>query len=490
MGTTNLVSISNTTFIYNSAVPISISSNYVMSTVSISNSSFLYNQAQAISITSNLNIIDIKNTIFEGNNHNRIGTVALNGDIVRTINVTGCSWYQNTAQSAGGLYLYGLSNDIYISGSTFIQNIVSGEAAGIFISGGSTNTLVDSCQFNGNVAQVGGGISFDSRVPAFVTILHTNFTANTAPQGCAVAFRTTSPVKNMTLLDVGMYNNIGQRGAVYLPNNATTVISYSVFEGNTGSAVYGDLISGSIDIIGAQFIQNTANQGGSISLYGTANTVTITDSMFSESIASTVGADISVELNLRELRISRSKFTMSDASLRGGAVSVGATAKLQIFIMEDTTIEATTSLFGPGISIAGTCVNMTIYNCNFTNNIAQYEGAALYTVDKSVQNIDVRNCEFLYNSAISGSGLKISGGNTTDIYMYNNTFYSNMATNGAAVMLQRTVRSIVMDTCIYTLNSASSGGTHSILFLIVQINDDINRCHLYHSEHHKRSVYL
>lgn len=477
-GASSSVSIYNTVFSYNSGVSVALSGNTIAS-VTIGGSSFSNNQAQPVNIANNINSMTMYNNMFVGNNHNKIGTVALNGDRVDQLNITGCSWTGNNAQAGGAVYVSGVAIAISITNSNVTGTVVTGEGAGFFIFGGASTTTVDNCVFSGNSAQVGAGISFHSISPAVFTITNSQFNDNTSPQGCAISFDSTSPVSTMSMYGVTMYGNNGQRGALYLSNTANSTIYNSLFDSNTGSAIYGELVTGSVNMTSVVFRNNQANQGGSVSLYGTTSSVIISKSNFSESTASTIGADLSIELNVQLLRISGSYFYMSDASLRGGAVSVGATAKIQTFIVENTNMEATSSLFGSGVAVAGLINNMSVNNCIFTNNLAQYEGAAIYTVDKSVQNIDVRNSQFMTNNALSGSGggIKITGGNTTVIYIYNNLFDGNSASTGAALVLQKSVKSLVVDSCVFRGNYALSGGDLSYLtsynnVKIIKMNND------------------
>lgn len=412
---------------------------------------------RALYLSTSAGTININNCTITDNTHTQVGTVSLNGN-ANNIIINDCLWSNNNALGGGGIYISGKSNSLSIYDNQFDSNTVTDEGAGVFVFGGSSQVNIERCTFNNNTAKVGGGFSFQSFTAGNFYISNSSFTLNDAPQGAGLSFDTTSPVRYMYMENTQFIDNVSQRGAIYLPSSAVTSITDSKFWRNQGSAIYGELLAGNITCSHLNFINNTANQGGSLSLNGVVNSINVYNSTFIGSSASTLGGDLSIELRSNLLNITNCSFSESNSGLRGGAVSIGASAVVQNFIMNNAIMNDCSSLFGSGVAVAGSCKNISIYNSNFTNNIAQYEGAALYTIQKSVNNLNIYNSIFKHNSASSGGAIKFTGGSTAKITIYESNFYENEGTSGGALMVQQSISAIDIEGCTFGSNSASNGG--------------------------------
>ena len=404
------------------------------STLTVSNTIFKDNSALyagAVYIWgSNYNIADCvfdNNTAFgKGNmtpNNNNGGALVVsqvsrfNEPITGTI--SGSKFTNNKAQYGGAAYFN--KGFVTITDSVFENNIATAEGGAVGFSHASVKDLVvsiNNSSFVGNKAPVAGAIftNVDSK------ITNSNFTKNTASKGGAVLNENGAKltVDNSTFKD-NAADSYG--GAVF--NNGELVVSDSVFDSNDivnrgsagvdygGAAIY-NWENAKLDISKSNFTNNIKNYVNGDRLVGAVTTIgnaTISDSYFVNNsgrwggaLAATGGVSGSA---INTIDVDGTKF-VNNTALYGGAMFVWASN----YTISNSVFD-NNSAFGKGdmspnnnnggalvVTQDNIPVSGKIVNSNFTNNKAQYGGAAW--INEGTVDIDGSN--FINNTATAEAG--------------------------------------------------------------------------------------
>ena len=404
------------------------------STLTVSNTIFKDNSALyagAVYIWgSNYNIADCvfdNNTAFgKGNmtpNNNNGGALVVsqvsrfNEPITGTI--SGSKFTNNKAQYGGAAYFN--KGFVTITDSVFENNVATAEGGAVDFSHASVKDLVvsiNNSSFVGNKAPVAGAIftNVDSK------ITNSNFTKNTASKGGAVLNENGAKltVDNSTFKD-NAADSYG--GAVF--NNGELVVSDSVFDSNDivnrgsagvdygGAAIY-NWENAKLDISKSNFTNNIKNYVNGDRLVGAVTTIgnaTISDSYFVNNsgrwggaLAATGGVSGSA---INTIDVDGTKF-VNNTALYGGAMFVWASN----YTISNSVFD-NNSAFGkcdmsPNNNNGGALVvtqdnipvSGKIVNSNFTNNKAQYGGAAW--INEGTVDIDGSN--FINNTATAEAG--------------------------------------------------------------------------------------
>ncbi|WP_400202648.1 Ig-like domain repeat protein, partial [Methanobrevibacter smithii] len=404
------------------------------STLTVSNTIFKDNSALyagAVYIWgSNYNITDCvfdNNTAFgKGNmtpNNNNGGALVVsqvsrfNEPITGTI--SGSKFTNNKAQYGGAAYFN--KGFVTITDSVFENNIATAEGGAVDFSHASVKDLVvsiNNSSFVGNKAPVAGAIftNVDSK------ITNSNFTKNTASKGGAVLNENGAKltVDNSTFKD-NAADSYG--GAVF--NNGELVVSDSVFDSNDivnrgsagvdygGAAIY-NWENAKLDISKSNFTNNIKNYVNGDRLVGAVTTIgnaTISDSYFVNNsgrwggaLAATGGVSGSA---INTIDVDGTKF-VNNTALYGGAMFVWASN----YTISNSVFD-NNSAFGKGdmspnnnnggalvVTQDNIPVSGKIVNSNFTNNKAQYGGAAW--INEGTVDIDGSN--FINNTATAEAG--------------------------------------------------------------------------------------
>ena len=404
------------------------------STLTVSNTIFKDNSALyagAVYIWgSNYNIADCvfdNNTAFgKGNmtpNNNNGGALVVsqvsrfNEPITGTI--SGSKFTNNKAQYGGAAYFN--KGFVTITDSVFENNIATAEGGAVDFSHASVKDLVvsiNNSSFVGNKAPVAGAIftNVDSK------ITNSNFTKNTASKGGAVLNENGAKltVDNSTFKD-NAADSYG--GAVF--NNGELVVSDSVFDSNDivnrgsagvdygGAAIY-NWENAKLDISKSNFTNNIKNYVNGDRLVGAVTTIgnaTISDSYFVNNsgrwggaLAATGGVSGSA---INTIDVDGTKF-VNNTALYGGAMFVWASN----YTISNSVFD-NNSAFGKGdmspnnnnggalvVTQDNIPVSGKIVNSNFTNNKAQYGGAAW--INEGTVDIDGSN--FINNTATAEAG--------------------------------------------------------------------------------------
>ena len=404
------------------------------STLTVSNTIFKDNAALyagAVYIWgSNYNIADCvfdNNTAFgKGNmtpNNNNGGALVVsqvsrfNEPITGTI--SGSKFTNNKAQYGGAAYFN--KGFVTITDSVFENNVATAEGGAVGFSHASIKDLVvsiNNSSFVGNKAPVAGAIftNVDSK------ITNSNFTKNTASKGGAVLNENGAKltVDNSTFKD----NAADSYGGAVL-NNGELIVTNSVFDANDilnrgsagvdhgGAAIY-NWENAKLDISKSNFTNNIKNYVNGDRLVGAVTTIgnaTIRDSYFVNNsgrwggaLAATGGVSGSA---INTISVDGTKF-VNNTALYGGAMFVWASN----YTISNSVFD-NNSAFGKGdmspnnnnggaliVTQDNIPVSGKIVNSNFTNNKAQYGGAAW--INEGTVDIDGSN--FINNTATTAAG--------------------------------------------------------------------------------------
>ena len=404
------------------------------STLTVSNTIFRDNAALyagAVYIWgSNYNIADCvfdNNTAFgKGNmtpNNNNGGALVVsqvskfNEPITGTI--SGSKFTNNKAQYGGAAYFN--KGFVTITDSVFENNIATAEGGAVGFSRASVKDLVvsiNNSSFVGNKAPVAGAIftNVDSK------ITNSNFTKNTASKGGAVLNENGAKltVDNSTFKD----NAADSYGGAVL-NNGELIVTNSVFDANDilnrgsasvdhgGAAIY-NWENAKLYISKSNFTNNIKNYVNGDRLVGAVTTIgnaTIRDSYFVNNsgrwggaLAATGGVSGSA---INTISVDGTKF-VNNTALYGGAMFVWASN----YTISNSVFD-NNSAFGKGdmspndnnggaliVTQDNIPVSGKIVNSNFTNNKAQYGGAAW--INEGTVDIDGSN--FINNTATTTAG--------------------------------------------------------------------------------------
>ena len=396
--------------------------------VSINNSSFVGNKAPvAGAIFTNVDS-KITNSNFINNSAAKIGGAICN---VNDLTVENSKFVNNTPQAIHN------SKELHLGIETFtdLQNaidLVDGiltldsdiamtddEAAG-FVNGVAINKNIRidgkghtiSAEDLGRIFSIGEGFT--------VTLTNATLINGKATEGGAIYND-----GSLTLSDVKLSDNAadGYGGAVF--NNGELVVSDSVFDSNDivnrgsasvdygGAAIY-NWYDGVLTVSGSNFTNNIKNYKNGDRLVGAVATIgdaTISDSYFVNNSGrwggalSVMGGEFSIATNF--IDIDGTKF-VNNSALYGGAMFVwGSNYSISNSVFDNN------SAFGKGnmtpnnnnggalvVTQGNIPISGTIINSNFTNNKAQYGGAAWINEG----TIDISNSNFINNTATVEAG--------------------------------------------------------------------------------------
>ena len=272
----------------------------------------------------------------------------------------------NTAEDAGAVYNEG--DNSVVGNSTFVNNTATSIGGAIINNG---KLVVDNSAFEDNAANYYGGAIFnwdDLQV------------TNSAFDGNDIL------VRNIRAMD-----NVDHGGAaIYNWKNGKLDISKSNFTNNIKNYKNGNLLVGAVATIGdatisdSYFVNNSGRWGGALSV---------------------MGGEFSIATNF--IDIDGTKF-VNNSALYGGAMFVwGSNYSISNSIFDNN------SAFGKGnmtpnnnnggalvVTQGNIPISGTIINSNFTNNKAQYGGAAWINEG----TIDISNSNFINNTATVEAG--------------------------------------------------------------------------------------
>lgn len=237
------------------------------------------------------------------------------------------------AEQAGRIFNITEGNILTLINITLINGIA--DSGGAIYNGGGT-AVINNCAFKNNNATNAGGAIYST--DGNLTVTKSNFNDNTAGSGGAI--------------DIFGYLNLVN--STFTNNNAY----------GGGSIQYWGSNGGYID--NCNFINNTATSGGAIAAWYQPRLVFIKNSNFVNNSADYGGAIIKQVME-GNINIDNCNFTNNKATYNGGAIET-TSAQYLLDNITNSNFEGNTA-GEEGNAIYASRNNMTIFNCNFTENI-------------------------------------------------------------------------------------------------------------------------
>jgi len=332
----------------------------------------------------------VGNSTFVNNSAADGAGAILNGG--RGFVVGNSTFVNNTATSKGGaIYNYGIG--FVVGNSTFANN--TAEDAGAVYNEGDNSVVGNSTFVNNTATSIGGAIINNGKL----VVDNSAFEDNAANYyGGAIFNRDDLQVTNsafdgndILVRNIRAMDNVDHGGAaIYNWKNGKLDISKSNFTNNIKNYKNGNLLVGAVATIGdatisdSYFVNNSGRWGGALSVMG------------GESSSATNFIDID-----------GTKF-VNNSALYGGAMFVwGSNYSISNSVFDNN------SAFGKGnmtpnnnnggalvVTQGNIPISGTIINSNFTNNKAQYGGAAWINEG----TVDINNSNFINNTATVEAG--------------------------------------------------------------------------------------
>ena len=332
----------------------------------------------------------VGNSTFVNNSAADGAGAILNGG--RGFVVGNSTFANNTATSKGGaIYNYGIG--FVVGNSTFANN--TAEDAGAVYNEGDNSVVGNSTFVNNTATSIGGAIINNGKL----VVDNSTFEDNAANYYGGAIFNwddlqvTNSAFDGNDILvrNIRAMDNVDHGGAaIYNWKNGKLDISKSNFTNNIKNYKNGNLLVGAVATIGdatisdSYFVNNSGRWGGALSVMG------------GESSGATNFIDID-----------GTKF-VNNSALYGGAMFVwGSNYSISNSVFDNN------SAFGKGnmtpnnnnggalvVTQGNIPISGTIINSNFTNNKAQYGGAAWINEG----TVDISNSNFINNTATVEAG--------------------------------------------------------------------------------------
>ncbi|MDO5829464.1 MAG: Ig-like domain repeat protein, partial [Methanobrevibacter smithii] len=355
----------------------------------VGNSTFTNNTAKIGGAIYNYGIgFVVGNSTFTNNTAEDAGAVYNEGDN----SVVGNSTFaNNTAEDAGAVYNEG--DNFVVGNSTFVNNTATSIGGAIINNG---KLVVDNSAFEDNAANYYGGAIINN---GKLVVDNSAFEDNAANYYGGAIFNwddlqvTNSAFDGNDILvrNIRAMDNVDHGGAaIYNWKNGKLDISKSNFTNNIKNYKNGDRLVGAVATIGdatisdSYFVNNSGRWGGALSV---------------------MGGEFSIVTNF--IDIDGTKF-VNNSALYGGAMFVwGSNYSISNSVFDNN------SAFGKGnmtpnnnnggalvVTQGNIPISGTIINSNFTNNKAQYGGAAWINEG----TVDISNSNFINNTATVEAG--------------------------------------------------------------------------------------
>ena len=330
----------------------------------------------------------VGNSTFANNTAEDAGAVYNEGDN----SVVGNSTFaNNTAEDAGAVYNEG--DNSVVGNSTFVNNTATSIGGAIINNG---KLVVDNSAFEDNAANYYGGAILNN---GKLVVDNSAFEDNAANYYGGAIFNwddlqvTNSAFDGNDIIvrNIRAMDNVDHGGAaIYNWKNGKLDISKSNFTNNIKNYKNGDRLVGAVATIGdatisdSYFVNNSGRWGGALSV---------------------MGGEFSIATNF--IDIDGTKF-VNNSALYGGAMFVwGSNYSISNSVFDNN------SAFGKGnmtpnnnnggalvVTQGNIPISGTIINSNFTNNKAQYGGAAWINEG----TVDISNSNFINNTATVEAG--------------------------------------------------------------------------------------
>ncbi len=400
--------------------------------------------------------------------------------------ISNCFFYSNIALSGGGTWNYrwnGTCNPVFVN-CTFEQNAAAYSGGAVdnrndsrtqdqiemtncvikdnFCAGSgggmASNTilLINDCTFSGNSGIGGGGGMICG---GNTTITNCTFTANsTMGDGGGLAIGSSSEA-NVT--DCSFTENTAVSGAGLAivggeRQNDRVVVTNCTFIRNSASDVGGGFHGGAgAKLINCTFIENsTKGWGGGGVMFGNYSLPTtlvygypaLENCTFRGNSSGGGGGG----LYASNSKVVGCTFEGNTARRGSGAEFRGLIGPLQTEWKNCTFRNNTANELGGGLYVGG---NLTLSKCTFEANISHDSGGGLHRgTEKVGEAITIDQCIFTRNSAFTGGAISVQGSN----HISNCIFNGNSATDVGCLKFIETPKTSLVN-CTITGNTAKSG---------------------------------
>ena len=395
-------------------------------------------QSRIFNITSaNVTLNDIK--FVNGNSSGRYGDGVDMGGAIFWSGQNGTlmngEFRDNNATIGGAIYYNSTASNAKISGSYFFNNTAVTNGGAIDCNASEMN--LTNTFFESNYAgEYGAALCRETNATGGFG-RNNNFTSNNA--GIAGAALGWMGVNNITITNyIFIDNTAGEKGgAIYVSQNSDNCkIINSSFTGNnvTGTA---SGLGGAIDfegangtIIGSNFTNNHAYDGGAIYVGALTGYTNITGATFTNNGAVNYGG--AINLIASSVTVNESNF-YDNYAVRGGALYVGGDGHTNYIYSSlfkgNKAISDKTDMDGFGGAIDWVASSGYIIESEFIDNCAD-NGGGVYFGGRSHES-KIERCNFTNNQA------KYNGGaidcNASKMYLTNTLFDGNVAQFGAAL---------------------------------------------------------
>ncbi len=162
------------------------------------------------------------------------------------------------------------------------------------------------------------------------------------------------------------------------------------------------------------------------------------------------------------------QFYYNTAALGGGISKFGGGNANFINEINNCIFEYNNAIRGGAIYILNTYGTNPIHitNSSFSYNSTTFDGGAisLHHEIQDTSTFTIENCYFEENNSLEGGALFLieSWNNDYSIRLFNNQFIRNNAVEGGAIFFNFTNPNILLKSCIFLYNNASSGGGGAI----------------------------
>ena len=214
-----------------------------------------------------------------------------------------------------------------------------------------------------------------------------------------------------------------------------------------------------IQITNSNFSNNIATEKGGV-LYITGNyiAVNISQSTFDRNTADVTGGTLYIDGNNSEVFIDKSRFLNSRAK-EGGILRLTG-SKTSIHVNNSVFRNSRAIVMGGALQILGDSINISVHQCNFSSNTAGTKGGAAVYLKGYQSAIHLIDSTFSDNSAARCTVLQAGHGEELYIQFINSSVTNNIAigesirtgTGGAACLKQASIQVINSS---FSLNKAS-----------------------------------
>ena len=373
----------------------------LFSKVQISYSIFKGNKKLSISVHGGSHLLMKNCTVTE----NDVFTSVICG-WTSTVSIINCTFESNTGSLSGTINM-AQNSTLTVNNSMFIDNHSWGLAGGVGIVNKSTLIISNSTYTNNAADTIGGAVTV--LVDSKLTIIKSTFNGNTAPEiggAILIAYNCSFVCTNSSFRD----NRAKDSGSAIAIQSSNATLSNLIINKNHGGSVLDFYKAYFADIHNCMFCKN---KGGALQVH-TMTKLEVRNSDFFQNKADSGGAifaGFSENVTLSHVRL------FQNVVQHGGAIEIGVT-------------------------------KMYIDNCLLNDNVAVYDGGAIFVTDSSGY-LFIRNSCFRNNTTEKGPGGSISI-NLGRLFMSNCSAKHNYATNGGVIINLRH--------CIFENNTADEKG--------------------------------